>query len=52
MRELFEETNVRIDPDEITVYRVLSPDPPWGYVLIFGMARHRRLAGWFTGELP
>jgi ADP-ribose pyrophosphatase YjhB (NUDIX family) len=43
VRELFEETNVRIDPAEIELFRVFSPDPPWGFVLIFGLARHRRL---------
>jgi ADP-ribose pyrophosphatase YjhB (NUDIX family) len=41
VRELFEETNVRIAPGEIELFRVLSPDPPWGYVLIFGLARPR-----------
>jgi len=46
-RELFEEASIRIDPGELRELRVLSPNPPVGVVLIFGLARRRTLA-----ELP
>lgn len=46
-RELFEETGIRIDPDEIAELRVLSPPPPQALVLIFGLAHARK-----AGELP
>ncbi len=46
-RELFEEAQIVIDPTEFREVRVLSTFPPDGYLLIFGVARHRTLA-----ELP
>jgi ADP-ribose pyrophosphatase YjhB (NUDIX family) len=41
-RELFEETGIQIDAGEIADFRVLSA--PDGTVLIFGLARPRKLA--------
>jgi ADP-ribose pyrophosphatase YjhB (NUDIX family) len=43
-RELFEETGIRIDPGEVTLFDVLSPPPGEGLVLIFGEARRRAAA--------
>lgn len=40
-REIFEETNVTIDPAEITEFRVRSA--PDGTLIIFGLAQPRRL---------
>jgi len=41
-RELYEETHIIIDPGEVREFRVLTPEPPDGYLLIFGLARPRR----------
>jgi ADP-ribose pyrophosphatase YjhB (NUDIX family) len=38
-RELFEETGIRIDPDGIREFRVLSTDAQGGLLLVFGLAR-------------
>ncbi len=40
-RELFEETGVRIAPDEVQLFRVYS-DPRGGFLLVFGLAPPRR----------
>jgi ADP-ribose pyrophosphatase YjhB (NUDIX family) len=40
-RELREETHVVIDPDEIRVFQVLTPEPHDGHILIFGVGRPR-----------
>lgn len=44
-RELWEETGMRIDPQELQAFDVLSA--PDGTLLVFGLARPRRL-----GDLP
>jgi ADP-ribose pyrophosphatase YjhB (NUDIX family) len=46
-RELFEETGIRIDPDEVSTYRVHSASSREGLLLVFGLARPRQ-----PGELP
>ncbi|HEY1188752.1 MAG TPA: NUDIX domain-containing protein [Gemmata sp.] len=40
-RELFEETGLRIDPDEVEHFRTLSSDRGDGVLLVFGRARPR-----------
>ena len=50
-RELWEETGLRIEPDEITVFDILSPPPSEGLVLLFGLARQRSGAE-LTGFTP
>ena len=40
VRELFEETGLRVPAAEVELFDVLSP-PPEGLVLIFGLARRR-----------
>lgn len=47
VREVFEETGIVVPASEIELYRVFSPEPAWGFVLIFGLARPRTEA-----ELP
>jgi 8-oxo-dGTP pyrophosphatase MutT (NUDIX family) len=46
-RELFEETGIRIDPDEVRSYRVHSASSGEGLLLVFGLARPRQ-----PDELP
>src|SRR5262245_26482240 len=47
VRELHEETGIRLPAEELRLFRVHSPPPPEGVILIFGLARPRTLA-----ELP
>src|SRR5262249_34200900 len=44
VRELFEETGLRLDAAEVELFDVLSPPAGEGLVLIFGLARPRRSA--------
>ena len=41
-RELFEETGVVVPAGEIALFRAYSPEPPLGFVMIFGLAQPRR----------